>query len=148
MLGRLQGALVGVDVSLPMIEEAHKHGVYDRFHHVDLLDALEATPESLYDVITALDVFIYAGDITQAAKDAHRILKPGGRFVFSCERSGDAEPDLVLRPTMRYAHKVAAVEALCRAAGFAEVELESVEVRQEGQQPVEGFLVVARKALA
>lgn len=148
VLGRVQGALVGVDVSRPMLEEALLHGVYDKLHHVDLFDALESTPEGLYDVIAALDVFIYAGDVAQAAKDAHRILKPGGRFVFSCERSGDAEPDLVLRPTMRYAHKVAAIEAQCRAAGFAEVELESVIVHQEAGQPVEGFLVVARKAAA
>ena len=43
-LGRIDGALVGVELSKPMIDQAIKHGVYDRFHNVDLLEALEATP--------------------------------------------------------------------------------------------------------
>ena len=145
-LGRLQGALVGVDISRPMLDQALRHGLYDKLHNVDLLEALEATPESLYDVIAALDVFIYAGDMARAIPDAHRILKPGGRFVFSCEKANDEEADLVLRPTMRYAHRAGTIEATCKAAGFGTVEIEPMTLRYEDQAPVEGFLVVARKA--
>jgi predicted TPR repeat methyltransferase len=146
-LGRLQGAMVGVDLSRPMIDQALRHNLYDRIHNVDLREALEATPESLYEVIAALDVFIYAGDLSRAIPDAHRILKPGGRLVFSCETAPEDGPDLVLNTsTMRYAHKRSAVEALCRAAGFASVEVEPLKLREEDRVPVDGFLVVARKA--
>lgn len=146
-LGRLQGAMVGVDLSRPMIDQALRHNVYDRIHHVDLREALEATPESLYDVIAALDVFIYAGQLDRAIPDAHRILKPGGRFVFSCERAPEDGPELVLNTaSMRYAHKASAVEAMCRAAGFGTIEIEPVDLREEERVPVDGFLVVARKA--
>lgn len=145
-LGLIDGAVIGVDVSQPMIDQAAKHNVYDKFHRVDLLEALEATPESLYEVIAALDVFIYAGDLSRAIPDAHRILKPGGRLVFSCETAADDEADLVLRPTMRYAHKASAVEALCRKAGFESVEIEPMTLRYEDIKPIEGFLVTARKA--
>jgi predicted TPR repeat methyltransferase len=145
-LGRIDGAMVGVDLSRPMIDQAVRRNVYDKFHQVDLLEALEATPEALYDVIAALDVFIYAGALETAVKDAHRILKPGGRLVLSCESAAAGEADLVLRSSLRYAHQRAAVEAQCKAAGFAEVEIESVTVREEDRAPVEGFLVVARKA--
>ena len=145
VLGRIDGALVGVDVSRPMLDQALRHNVYDKLHHVDLREALEATPEGLYDVITALDVFIYAGDLSRAIPDAFRILKPGGRLVLSCERAGPEEAEMVLRPTMRYAHQAAAVEATCIAAGFGKVQVEPVTLREEERQPVEGFLLVATK---
>ena len=145
-LGRIQGALVGVELSPAMIGQAARHNVYDRFHNVDLRDALEATPESLYDVIAALDVFIYAGDMSAATPQAFRILRSGGHFIFSCERALEGEANLVLRPSQRYAHKASHIESLCREAGFAEVGIEIMPLRYENNQPVEGFLVVARKS--
>jgi predicted TPR repeat methyltransferase len=145
-LRRIKGAMTGVDVSLPMIEQAARRSVYDTIHQVDLLDALAGTSDAEYEVIAALDVFIYAGALETPLKNAHRILKPGGRLVFSCESATEGEPDLVLRSSLRYAHQRAAVEAQCKAAGFAEVEIESLVLREEDGAPVNGFLVVARKA--
>jgi predicted TPR repeat methyltransferase len=147
-LGRIDGALVGVELSRPMIDQAIKHGVYDKLHNVDLLEALEATPESLYDVIAALDVFIYVGDISGAIPNAYRILRGGGLFIFSCEQAGEDEADLVLRTTQRYAHKASQVQALCRAAGFEAVTVDFKPLRFEKNEPVPGFLVVARKSAA
>jgi predicted TPR repeat methyltransferase len=144
-LGRIDGGMVGVELSTAMIEQAAKHGVYDRFHTVDLLDALQETPASLYDVIAALDVLIYVGDISGAIRNAYRVLRDGGHFFFSCETAAEDEDNLVLRPSQRYAHKASHVEALCRNAGFADVELEPMVLRYEGVEPVQGFLVIARK---
>jgi predicted TPR repeat methyltransferase len=147
-LGRIQGAMVGVELSTKMIDQAFKHGVYDRFHNVDLLEALEATPDSLYDVIAALDVFVYVGELTAAIPDAYRILRPGGHFIFSCEQALEDEADLVLRPTQRFAHKASHVDAMCRAAGFEPVTPEFKALRYENNEPVQGFLVIARKPAA
>ncbi|MFC5500056.1 tetratricopeptide repeat protein [Caenimonas terrae] len=144
-LGRIDGYLIGVDLSEPMTAQAAGHQVYDRFHHVNVLDALKETPASLYHVIAALDVFIYVGDLTAAIPDAYRILLPGGQFIFSCETAAQDEADLVLRPSGRYAHKRSHVEALCRAAGFTELSVEEQVLRMEGDQPLAGFLVVAKK---
>jgi predicted TPR repeat methyltransferase len=145
-LGRIDGALVGVELSPPMIEQAARHQVYDKFHNVDLLDALEATPEALYDVVAALDVFIYAGDMTAAIPNAHRVLRPGGHFIFSCEEAAEDEADLVLRKTQRYAHKASHIESLCRAAGFDPVTVDTMPLRYENNEPIQGFLVIAKKA--
>ena len=145
-LGRIQGALVGVDLSEAMTAQAAGHKVYDRFHHVNVLDALAETPASIYDVIAALDVFIYVGDLTAAIPDAHRILVPGGHLIFSCEAAAEDGPQLVLQPTGRYAHKRSHVEALCRSAGFTDLSIEDCDLRLEQGQPLQGFLVVARKA--
>lgn len=144
-LGRLDGFLIGVDLSHKMIEQAARHNVYDRFHTVNLHDALSNTPDALYQVITALDVFIYAGDITHAIPDAFRILTPGGQLMFSCEATSETGPDLVLLPAGRYAHKRSHVEALCKDAGFDSIEVEESVLRHENHEPVHGFVVVARK---
>lgn len=145
-LGRIDGGMIGVELSTRMIEQAARHGVYDRFHNVDLLDALQETPDSLYDVIAALDVFIYVGELARAIPNARRVLRDGGHFIFTCETAGEDEADLELRLTQRYAHKASHVESLCRAAGFADVSLEPQVLRYEQMLPVQGFLVVAKKA--
>lgn len=144
-LGRLDGALIGVDISKGMLDQAARHNVYDRFHHTNLLDALEDTPAALYQVITALDVFIYTGALQKAIPNAHRILVPGGRLIFSCEAAPEDGRDLVLLPSGRYAHKRSHVEALCRVAGFETVEMQDTVLRQENHEPVHGFVVVAQK---
>ena len=144
-LGRLDGALVGVDISKGMIEQAARHNVYDRFHHTNLLDALEDTPASLYQVLAALDVFIYAGDMGQAIPSALRILVPGGQFVFSCEAAPEDGPALVLQPSGRYAHQRSHIHTLCEAAGFAPIDIEDTVLRYENAEPANGFVVTAHK---
>lgn len=148
MLQRIDGALVGVDASAKMLGKAAEHGLYDKFHQVDLLTALEATPESLYQVITALDVFIYVGDLSKALPNALRILSPGGRLFFSCEmllEDDGSSAGWALLPTGRYAHGRTHVEALCSASGFAPITIEEVTLRYEGGQPVAGLVVEAVK---
>ncbi len=142
-LGKPKGGLVGVDLSGNMIAEAAKHNLYDRFHQVSLLDALRESPTAEFEVITAADVFIYVGEISQAIKDARRVLRENGALVFSCEATKAGEPDLILRDTMRYAHSESAVRAMCEAAGFKQVDIESFDLRNEGGAPVAGYIVHA-----
>jgi len=144
-LGPIEGVLVGVDLSTEMIEKAARHRVYDRFHHVNVLDALQATPAGLYHVITALDVLIYVGNLDEVIPNAHRILMPGGRFVFSCESGSEGEADFVLQDNFRYRHQLSYVQRLLQTAGFESVEIEDRVLRHELGQPVQGFLVTARK---
>ena len=97
-------------------------------------------------MIAALDVFTYAGELGRAVADAHRILKPGGRLVLSCEAAPDDGADMVLQASMRYAHRASAVEAHCRAAGYAAVHVEPLQLSEEDGKPLTGFLVIATKA--
>ena len=120
--------------------------MYDRFHTVNLHDALHETPDAIYEVITALDVFIYTGDLKESIPNAHRILLPGGHLIFSCETAPENGPDLVLLDANRYAHKRSHVEALCKAAGFVRVDIEDTVLRTENHAPVQGFVVTAHKA--
>ncbi len=146
-LRRIQGHIIGVDLSTEMIRQAARHNVYSRFHTVNLIDALRETPADTYEAITCLDALIYVGDMSTVVPNALRVLKPGGHFIFSCETAEDGEADLVLRPTGRYAHKQSHVEKLCMDAGFAYVHVEPLpNLRLDNGLPQKGYLVVARKA--
>ena len=53
----------------------------------------------------------------------------------------------MLQNSQRYAHKRSHIEALCKQAGFS-VSTEELVLRQEGGQPVQGFVVTATKTAA
>ena len=148
-LGRIDGFIIGVDLSEEMIRKAARHNVYERFHQVNVLDALRDTPGDHYEAITCCDVLVYVGDLSEVVPNALRILKPGGHFIFSCEAATEDEEDMVLRPTTRYAHKASAVRRLCEESGFEQVIVEELpSLRMEGGKPLPGFLVTARKSAA
>ena len=148
-LGRIEGHIIGVDLSEKMIEQAARHKLYSRFHQINALDALRETPSDHYEAITCADVLVYVGDLTPVIPNALRILKSGGVFIFSCEAAAEDEDDLVLRASQRYAHKASAVERQCREAGFDPVSIEHLpSLRTEGGKPLPGFLVTARKPAA
>jgi predicted TPR repeat methyltransferase len=145
-LGKPRGALVGVDISTGMIAQAVKHNVYDRFHAVNLLDALRDTPADQFEVIAACDVLIYVGELAPVLAGAHKVLCAGGTFIFSCEETNADEPDLTLRITERYAHRRSAAVEACNAAGFVNVQTQDCELRLERGESIRGFIVIADKA--
>lgn len=144
-LGRMPGVLVGVDLSGAMLDEAARHGVYDSFHQVNLLDALSATPGDHYHLVVALDVLTYVGSLDTVIPNAYRILLPGGRFVFSCETGVTGEGDYTLQSSYRYTYQLSYVRRLLQLAGFIIVEVEDRVLRHDPAQPVDGFLVTASK---
>jgi predicted TPR repeat methyltransferase len=146
-LGPMEGVLVGVELSTEMIRQAHQHGVYHRFHQVNLLDALQATPPDLYHVIAALDVLIYVGGLDGVVNDAFRVLLPGGRFVFSCESDPKDNNPFTLQSTLRFRHSQSYVARLLEQAGFVDVTIEQRAIRLEAGEPVQGVLVTACKPL-
>ena len=145
-LGRIAGAFVGVDLSSKMIEQATRHGIYTGFRWTGLLDELRSTPAGTYDYVTANDVFIYVGDLTDVVPAAFDAIRSGGALIFSCETAQESEGPMVLRRTKRYAHSISSIRALCRDAGFASCTIESVELRFDRKIPIAGFIAIAQKA--
>ena len=146
-LGKLRGYMAGVDISPKMLEKARRRSLYDSLEAADLHDTLREAAAEPYDVITALDVCIYIGDLGETIPAAWRALVPGGRFIFSCESGAEDGPELHLNPaTERYVHKRSHVEHQCQAAGFA-LDVEETTLRLQKGQPVQGFVVTAYKAV-
>jgi predicted TPR repeat methyltransferase len=145
-LGPISGPLVGIDVSQKMLEQARKHGIYTSLRQNDLLAELRDTPAGAFDCITANDVFIYVGDLSEVIPAIFPVLRSGGMLIFSCETAGDEEGELVLRPSKRYAHSRASIERMCRAAGFVSCAIETIDLRLEKSGTIEGYIAVAEKA--
>jgi predicted TPR repeat methyltransferase len=143
-LGPCQGAFIGVDLSPRMLERAAEHRIYSELREGDLLDELRAARAS-YDFIVANDVFIYVGDLSEVIPAAFAALRGGGRLVFSCETAQASEGDLALRPSKRYAHSAASVQALCRAAGFTDCTIEPLVLRYDKREPIDGFIATATR---
>ena len=144
-VGRVNGAFVGVDLSAGMIAQAQQRGVYTELRQGELLDELRKTPAQSFDYIVSIDVFIYVGDLSEVIPAAFAALRPGGALIFSCETAADSEGSYVVRPSNRYAHSCAAVERLCRDAGFENFASEARVLRQESYGPIEGFIAIAQR---
>lgn len=76
------GSVTGVDLSEAMIEQAavlaEKKGLgYVSFRHMDAEDL--DLPETSFDIAVNSLGFMYYPDPDKAAREMHRILKPGGR---------------------------------------------------------------------
>ena len=145
-LGRVSGPFVGVDVSARMIEQAARREVYTALRRGDLLEELRNSAAGAYDCVTALDVFIYVGELGTVIPAACEAVRNGGALIFSCETAEPAEGDLVLRRSQRYAHSRESIRKLCRDAGFASCAIEPIDVRLEGDKPIPGFIAVAQKS--
>ena len=144
-LGRLDGDLVGVDLSARMLDQAAPLCIYDALRRGDALAELCATPAGRYDCIAACDVFIYVGDLSDLIPAAFRALRPGGVLIFSCEEADATEGELRLRASGRYAHSRASIARLCSDAGFARCAFEDIELRLEADSPIAGYIAIAEK---
>jgi predicted TPR repeat methyltransferase len=72
------------------------------------------------------------------------VLQPQGLFGFSVERADEAE-DLVLRPSLRYAHGERGLRALAARHGFTVEAVEAGPIREDRRQPIEGLYLLLRK---
>jgi predicted TPR repeat methyltransferase len=131
--------LVGVDLSLNMVRQARARGVYDAVVHADILEFL-ADASNAADLVLAADVFIYVGALEAAFAAVQKVLAPRGVFAFSVELASDAQ-GLALRPSLRYAHSRAYIEALAERNGFDFIATTEQPIREDQGTPVAGLFV-------
>lgn len=98
--------LEGWDLSPGMIAKARENGRYDLLRVGDLHDALRRT--AAWDLIAAVDVLAYIGDLGPLLAGVLKALKPGAVFAAITEES--AGPEVELKATRRFGHSRAAVE--------------------------------------
>ncbi|MCX8133698.1 MAG: methyltransferase domain-containing protein [Roseococcus sp.] len=137
----LGDALVGVDMSSRMIEEARAKGVYTRLDCLDIEAALRAE-EGLYDVILLADVLCYFGELAPLLRQLRARLAPGGLLLLSVEAAAP-EARWTLARSGRYAHGEAYLRAALAEAGLVAREFRSEPIRWEGEDPVQGHVVCA-----
>lgn len=76
----------------------------------DLVDVIYGTfedipePDCSFDVVWSQDAILHSGDREQVFKEVHRVLKPGGEFIFTDPMEADDVPDGVLLPVYDRIH--------------------------------------------
>lgn len=140
--------LAGCDLSVGMLRRAKARNVYDVLHQAELTHYLNTQPES-FDAVVSADTLCYFGALEGALAAARRSLRPNGWVIFTVEAlPGDNNRAHVLQTNGRYAHSAAHVRAASAASNLVLHSLESVVLRLEAGDPVQGWLVVAQSAAA
>ncbi|MDB5589332.1 MAG: methyltransferase [Devosia sp.] len=143
---RLRGRtdlLEGIDLSAAMVAETARKGIYDRLEKAELVEYLGRRVAKA-DLVTAADVFIYCGALPPVLEAVVPVMTAGGLLAFSLE-AHDGEEAVFLRPSLRYAHGVAATRQALEDAGLQILRFERATLRQDAGAPITGMLIVARK---
>lgn len=74
--------VVGIDISEGLIAIAQKENPDIEFHEMDM-EKLDFPDES-FDLAYSSLAIHYVSDWTKPLKEAYRVLRPGGQYVFSC----------------------------------------------------------------
>lgn len=143
LLRPLARRLEGVDLSSLMLARARALGVYDELVHADITAALQGRT-ACFDIAVAADVFVYIGDLDAVFAAVAAALRPDGLFAFSVEAGSD-DTDFLLNPRRRYAHSLPYLQRLADAHGLSVESARHSVIRKEGDEPVDGLLVVLRR---
>lgn len=103
-----RGHVTGVDLSENMVSIARRVARARGLENVDFraMDCSHLTlPDSSFDAATSCFGFQIFTDPEKAAREAHRVLKPGGRICVSVWSTGDKVPFLhaIVEPMLEYA---------------------------------------------
>lgn len=143
--------LVGVDLSSKMLKKAQERNLYDRLECLDLLGMMQIEGSSSYELIIAADVFVYLGKLDEIVAEVKRLLCPGGIFAFSVEGLPQTFDDNLSQSTPkeyqlgisgRYSHSHRYITNLSLTHGFQVQEVEATQIRIEGGNSVNGYMVL------
>ncbi|WEZ84545.1 methyltransferase domain-containing protein [Rhizobium sp. 32-5/1] len=159
--------LEGFDLSANMLAKAEEKAIYDHLAQADLSLGPAASgvfgkvfddggrrstsamagslSQARADLVSAADVLMYLGALDSAFVIARQLLTPAGIFAFSVEDAG-TDGDIVLRPSLRYAHSQHYVTGLCSTNGLDILAIRHTVIRKDGGKPVFGILFVTRKS--
>jgi predicted TPR repeat methyltransferase len=147
LMGALLRPLVltlgGCDLSPAMLEEARRKNIYDQLDLADCVQALHNLNPASFDLVTAADVVVYIGSLTELFAKAHESLKTDGLFALTAQAcTGD---HFMIGEDLRSAHSEAYLREQAHLAGFETRCLDAVSVRKDRGQPVSGWLCLFRK---
>ncbi len=141
---RLAKTVVGVDLSVRMLEQASQLEVYSELIEAEL-DAYMRSRPSAFDLVVSADTLVYFGALESVLEAAAITMNPSGILAFSVELSEDAVVgDYRLQNSGRYCHSRDYVVSCLSDAGFEVLAEDATTIRIEANKPVTGLLVVAR----
>lgn len=120
--------LVGVDLSMLMIEKAKFKKVYNKIYQNDIVEFL--TENTLdFNYFIAADVFVYIGDLNKIFELIKNRNKNRGRLVFSTEHiDGDS---FCIEKSGRFSHSKNYIESLCEKYSYSIAYFKKFSLRME-----------------
>ena len=138
--------IVGVDIAPKMIERAAARNLYSSLHCLNIEDFLQNSTGQ-YDIITALELFLYIGKLDTVFLHISRIMAAGAVFAFSIEAlSGDEE--YKLQANGRYAQSSAYINKLAALCDLRVILAEKTELRKQGANDAQGEIYILQKLCA
>ena len=124
------GSVIGVDMTPDMIELSRRNAEKGGYDNVEFrLGEIEALPvaDGTVDAIISNCVINLSADPERVFREAHRVLKPGGRLMISDLVSESEVPEILVENpdafvTCLPVHRSTYLERM-RAAGFEQVEV-------------------------
>lgn len=140
ILSPFSNNIIGIDLSSNMLNEAKKTGYYAELYQKDCFEYLD---QQNFDLILALELCPYIGDIYPLLQSIYQALLPGGLFIFSIEST--TQDAYTLSEHARYQHNVHWVKQQILSLQFTIIEEEPVTLRTQNTQPVSGLLFVIKR---
>ncbi len=135
--------LVGTDLSPSMLDVAREKNVYSELYVSDLIDVLSDNPHG-FDLVIAMDVLCYFGDLTEIFQKCHDTLRVKGVFALSVEKPD--EDDLwMLHPYGHFVHSLRHLQQAARVAGFEELFVKEMVLRREALEKRVGYVCLFRR---
>lgn len=136
---------VGVDISQRMLNVAESKGLYQKLMCGNAMDALYEI-DTAFDLVAAIEVPIYLGDLWGLTAAVAERLSPGGLYVYSIETMEGGTYKLL--PTQRFAHSIWYVENIAASFGLKPLTGLATTIRLETDNPVPGYVGVLVKSEA
>ncbi|MGL4812675.1 MAG: methyltransferase domain-containing protein [Beijerinckiaceae bacterium] len=136
----------GVDVAPRMIEKAKKRGHYATLKTCTIAEALAAAGDGAYDLVAAVDVFVYIGALEDIFAQTARVLRSGGLFAFTVQTLHEGR--YVIGADRRYWHTEPYLRQCAQMAGMTVVLCEANSTRMDRGEPVPSLIVVCEKPVS
>lgn len=134
---------IGVDLSPKMLEKARTKQLYEALFSLDICEFMTGY-EHTFDIVTAMDVLVYIGNLSPFFKAARNVMASGGALAFTIEKGPDGDT-FRLNNTGRYTHSVPYILSLAKEEGYEVLAQEDVVLRTESDKPVQGCIFILKK---
>lgn len=137
--------LSGVDLSGGMLVKADARRCYDTLTKGELT-AFIAAQSGKYDAIISADTLVYFGPLEAVFSASRTALQTKGLLIFTVEQlpADRDETGFAINPHGRYAHGRQYIESALASTGFELSHIAAADLRNEGGEPVKGWVVTAQ----
>lgn len=141
--------LTGIDLAENMLDIAYERDIYETLYVDDVEHFLSDNLDEKWDLITAMDVLPYLGDLTIFIKGLADHLNVGGCAIFSTETLPDeafAQEGFTVGKYQRFAHLLSYIEAGVAFQNLELIKTSEIIVRHEQGLPIQGHLILVKKS--